>query len=254
MYIETHAHLNFTNYANDRAEVIQRAQNADVSHIINIGIDLKTSRESVQLAEKYAMIYATAGIHPHDSDKVRPEQWQQLEQLLDHPKVVAMGEIGLDYYRDYAPHDIQRQVFLRQLALAVTKKIPIVVHTRNSWHDIIDIFEREIKGKLSGVFHCFSGNKEMAKRALDWNFYISFTGVVTFKNSSALAVAKYVPEDRLLLETDCPFMAPEPFRGKRSEPAHIPLIAQKIAEAKGMNEKKIAQQTADNARRLFSIE
>lgn len=255
MYIDTHAHLNFSTFDDDRADTIRRAEKSDVRRIINIGIDIKTSRESVQLAEKYDMIYASAGIHPHDSGKVENSDWDDLTKLLRHPKVVALGEIGLDFYRDYAPRDIQLKVFLHQLDIAVAEQIPIIVHTRKSWYDIYEILDQDkYKGKLSGVFHCFSGNEEDARKVLDWGFHISFTGVVTFKNASALKVASYVPLDRLLLETDCPFMAPVPFRGTRSEPAHIPLVAAKIAEAKGIAESRVSGQTTLNAKKLFGIE
>ncbi len=255
MYIDTHAHLNFSTFDNDRADTIRRAENADVRRIINIGIDIKTSRESVRLAEKYDLIYASAGIHPHDSENVKKSDWGELKNLLKHPKVVALGEIGLDFYRDYAPRDIQLNILLHQLDVAVSEQIPIIVHTRKSWDDMYDIFEQdEYKGKLSGVFHCFSGNKENARKVLNWGFHISFTGVVTFKNASAIKVASYVPLDRLMLETDCPFMAPVPFRGKRSEPAHIPLISAKIAEAKDISEKKVSEQTTQNAKKLFGID
>ncbi|MBD3289516.1 YchF/TatD family DNA exonuclease [candidate division KSB1 bacterium] len=255
MYIETHAHLNFEKFNDDLDETIRRAENAGVQRIINIGIDIKTSRESIELAEKYEAVHASAGIHPHDSVKVKDSDWDELHELLRHPKVVALGEIGLDFYRDYAPRDVQLKVLLRQLEIAVEEKIPIIVHTRNSWQDIYDIFDRnEYKGKLSGVFHCFSGNEQHAQKVLDWGFHISFTGVVTFKNASALNVAAGVPLERLMLETDCPFMAPVPFRGKRSEPAHIPLISDKIAEAKDIPEKRVAEQTTRNAQELFGID
>ena len=253
MYIDSHAHINFSQFDEDREDVILRAKNADVGCIINIGIDLRTSRESIQLAEKYDLIYAAVGVHPHDAEKVKPDHWKQLEKMISHPKVVAIGELGLDFYRNYSPRDVQHQVLQRQLQLAVETDMPIIVHTRNAWPEILEIFEGEYNGKLKGVFHCFAGDEKMAQRVLDLGFYISFTGVVTFKNSTALQVAKEIPLNRLMVETDCPFMAPMPFRGKRCEPAYVPLIADKIAEAREIDEEVLARQTSENVRELFGI-
>jgi len=253
MYIDSHAHINFNRFDEDRDEVIQRAKNCGIDYILNIGIDLSTSRQSIKLAEKYELIYASVGVHPHDAEKVKPEHWKQLEKMIEHPKVVAVGEIGLDFYRNYSPRDVQHKVLRRQLQLAVDTNMPIIVHTRNAWPEILNIFEGEYKGKLTGVFHCFSGEEEHVKRVLDLGFYISFTGVVTFKKSQALEIAKKIPLNRILLETDCPFMAPTPFRGKRCEPAYIPFIAEKIAEVRGIDEQELARQTSENVKKLFGI-
>ena len=253
MYIDSHAHINFNRFDEDRDEVIQRAKNCGIDYILNIGIDLSTSKQSIKLAEKYELIYATVGVHPHDAGKVKPEHWQQFEKMLEHPKVVAIGEIGLDFYRNYSPRDVQHKVLQRQLQLAVDTNMPIIVHTRNAWPDILSIFEGEYRGKLAGVFHCFSGEEEHARRVLDLGFYISFTGVVTFKKSQALEIAKKIPLNRILLETDCPFMAPMPFRGKRCEPAYIPFIAEKIAEVRAVDEQELARQTSENVKELFGI-
>lgn len=253
-FIDTHAHLDFEDFDQDRDAVIKNAQNANVSTIINIGINLETSKKSIELAEKYDFIYATAGIHPHDAGDMKSDQWAELVQLFNHRKVVAIGEIGLDYYRDYSPQDVQMEVLLRQLDLAVEYKLPVVIHTRNAWSDILPIFTEQYQGKLSGVFHCFSGLEREAKILLDAGYFISFTGVVTFKNANALRIAaEYVPLDRLLLETDCPFMAPVPFRGKRCEPAHVPFIGKKIAEAKNIGVAEVAHHTNINVEKLFGI-
>lgn len=254
LYTDTHAHLDFDQFDRDRDAVIKNAQLAYVSTIINIGINLDTSKNSIELAEKYEFIYATAGIHPHDSDEMESDAWDELAKLYKHPKVVAIGEIGLDYYRDYSPREIQSRVLLKQLDLAVKHRLPVIIHTRNAWHDILPIMTDQFRNRLSGVFHCFSGSEKEAKAVLDAGYFISFTGVVTFKNAQALSIAaNYVPLDRLLLETDCPFMAPVPFRGKRCEPAHVPFIAKKIAESKKMSVAEIANQTNKNVERLFGI-
>lgn len=252
--VDSHAHLDFEQFDQDRDAVIKNAQLANIAAIINIGINLETIKKSIELAETYNFIYATAGIHPHDANKMRSDQWDEFEKLLRHPKVVAIGEIGLDYYRDYSPHEVQKDVLQRQLELAVEHDLPVVVHTRNAWQDILPIFTEQHRGKLSGVFHCFSGMEAEAKAVLDAGYFISFTGVVTFKNAKALNIAaNYVPLDRLLLETDCPFMAPEPFRGKRCEPAHVPYIASKIAEARKIDVAELAYQTNKNVEKLFGI-
>ncbi len=253
MYMDSHAHLNFPDFNADREEVIRRANLAGVGSMINVGTTIASSRQAIELADRYACIFATAGIHPHDAGGVGDVHMKELEHLLRHPRVVALGEIGLDFYRDYSPHAAQIDIFTRQLRLAVKMKKPVIIHAREAWKEMIPIVTADFKGQLSGVFHCFSGSLENARHVLDSGFHISFTGVVTFRNSVALAIAKYVPIDRLLLETDCPFMAPEPHRGKRCEPAYIPLIAEKIAGAKGMDAKDLGRRTTENVRSLFGI-
>lgn len=252
--VDSHAHLDFENFDVDRDAVIHNAQLAGITAIINIGINLETSRKAIALADQYPFLYATVGIHPHDSAQMTESNWQQLEELIAHPKVVAIGEIGLDFYRDYAPREVQRQVLLRQLELAARFQRPVVIHTRNAWPEILPLFTETYRGKLTGVFHCFSGGDHEAQAVLSAGYFISFTGVVTFKNASALKIAaQSVPLQRLLLETDCPFMAPEPFRGKRCEPAYLPYSAQKIAEARGIDVAELAEQTTHNASNLFGI-
>jgi TatD DNase family protein len=253
-FVDTHAHLDFEKFNHDRDAVIKNAQLANIAAIINIGINIETIKKSIEFAESYSFIYATAGVHPSDANEMKPHQWGEFLELLKHPKVVAIGEIGLDYYRDYSPHEVQQEILQRQLELAVEHDLPVVVHTRNAWQDVLPIFTEQYRGKLRGVFHCFSGLESEAKAVLDAGYFISFTGVVTFKNAKALAIAaNYVPLDRLLLETDCPFMAPEPFRGKRCEPAHVPYIARKIAEARKMDIAKLSLETNKNVEKLFGI-
>ncbi|MFZ5517919.1 MAG: TatD family hydrolase [Candidatus Zhuqueibacterota bacterium] len=256
VFVDSHAHIDFDSFDNDRDQVVQNARLAKLGAIVNIGVNLETSKKSIALAEKYDMLYASVGVHPHDAHEIPEVMWTQFRELYRHPGVVAMGEFGLDYYRNYSPHDIQQKTLVRQLDLAVEFGLPVVIHTRNAWPDMLRIVSSEAyRGKVRGVFHCFSGSAEQAKSVLDLGYHISFTGVVTFKNSTALTIAaNYVPLDRLMLETDCPFMAPEPHRGKRCEPAYIPLIAEKIASARGIALSVLANQTTDNAARLFGIE
>lgn len=252
--IDSHAHLDFADFDADRDQVIQNARAARIAAIINVGIDLVTSQKAIALAQTYDLVYATVGIHPHEAAAVPEQQWSQLMALYQQPKVVAVGEIGLDFYRDYAPHDLQISVFRRQLELALQHQLPVIIHTRNAWSEILPIMTKEYRDRLQGVFHCFSGGEQQARQLLDAGYYISFTGVVTFKNAQALPIAAdYVPLDRLLLETDCPFMAPVPYRGKRCEPAHIPYIAQKIAAAKKISLVELAQATNYNVQKLFGI-
>lgn len=255
VFVDTHAHLDFDSFDNDRDAVVKNARLANLGAIINIGINLDTSKKSIALAEKHDMIYATVGVHPHDADEMHEEWWPEIIRLYNHPRVVAIGEIGLDYYRDYSPHDVQRKILLRQLDLAVEHNLPVIIHTRSAWPDILPIVTSDdYRHKLRGVFHCFSGSKEQAQAVLDLDYHISFTGVVTFKNASALTIAaEYVPLNRLMLETDCPFMAPVPYRGKRCEPAYVPVIADKIAEAKNLKVADLALQTTANAQNLFGI-
>lgn len=253
-FVDSHAHLDFENFNSDRDAVIKNARLANIAAIINIGINLETIKKSITLAESHDFIYATAGIHPHDAHEMKPDRWDEFVDLLQHPKIVAIGELGLDYYRDYSPHLVQHEILQRQLELAVEHDLPVVVHTRNAWHDVLPIFTEHYRGKLRGVFHCFSGMEAEARAVVDAGYFISLTGVVTFKNANALNIAAhYVPLDRLLMETDCPFMAPEPFRGKRCEPAHVPYIARKIAEAMRIDLAELAEQTNQNAENLFGI-
>ncbi|MBN2008934.1 TatD family hydrolase [candidate division KSB1 bacterium] len=253
MFVETHAHLNLNQFDVDRDEVVQCAQENGIEKIINIGIDIPTSNESIRLAETYESVYAAVGMHPNDAVKAPLDYLKQVTTMLKHPKVVAIGEIGLDYYWDYTPADIQKRVLREQLELAIMADLPVIIHTRNAWPDILEILESDFANKLRGVFHCFSGDAEHAQRVLDLGYHISFTGVLTFKNSRAIDIAATIPAERLMLETDCPFMAPVPHRGKRCEPAYIPIIAETLAHARKINIEELAAQTTANARNLFHI-
>ena len=251
--IDTHAHLDFGHYDSDRNDVIWRAQHAGVKAIITIGIDLDTSRASIKIAEEHKNIFAAIGIHPHDAQQATLTDIEQLESLLEHPKVVAIGEVGLDYYRNSSPMDIQRKIFRLFLDLSLTKGYPLIIHTRDADEDIQKMIWEKSRTGWRGVFHCFSGDEKMAERVMEMGFHISFTGNITFKNSRSIDVLKSVPVEKLLLETDSPFMAPVPHRGKRNEPAFVNQVAQKIAEVKGLDIKELADATSQNAIHLFGL-
>ena len=252
--VDTHAHLDFSQFDHDREDVIYRAREVNVSKIITIGVDLATSKNAIALAAKYEGVYATIGIHPHDSKQAPPEGLREFENLAHHTKVVAIGEIGLDYYRDHSPREVQQQVFRDFLNLAQNLELPVIIHTRDAWYDIIRIITETRQSNMRGVVHCFSGDTAQAAELIEMGFYISFTGVVTFKNSRAVDVLSSIPLERLLLETDCPYMAPEPHRGKRNEPSYVRYVAQKVSQVKNLSFEQVAYVTTTNAKTLFSLE
>jgi len=251
--IDTHAHLDFDQFDADREEMLERAWMNGVRQIITIGIDLATSRKSVALAEKHAMVYASVGIHPHDVARAGAEDLAEIESLLEHPKVVALGEVGLDFYYNYSPEEVQRKYLRLFLDWSLEKGVPLIIHTRDADEAILTILRERSRAGWCGVFHCFSGDARMAEKVLEMGFHISFTGNITFKNSTSAGVMRGVPLERLMVETDCPFMAPVPHRGKRNEPAYVQLVAQKIAEAKGIAFDQVAERTTANARALFNL-
>ena len=269
MYIDSHAHIFFEDYQNDRDEVLQRAREAGVESIVVPGTNLETSREAVALAEKYDFIYACVGFHPHDASKATGEHLREIEELSKQRKVVAIGEIGLDYHYDYSPRDQQIGIFESQIQMAIRRDLPIVVHTRESLPDAMEIVRTAVtnspgwmSGRLNlhsrrpapkGVFHCFSGTAEEAWKLLDLGFFVSYPGIVTFKNSPAAETLRQTGFDHILLETDSPYMAPVPLRGKRNEPANIRLIGRKIAEIFEMTEEDVARAARFNAKKLFAI-
>lgn len=257
MIIDTHAHIDMDAFDEDRAEVIQRARDKGVDYILNVGCDIESSKRSIELAERYDFIYATAGIHPHDVKNIDRHTYDDLKGLLAHPKMIALGEIGLDFYKNYSPQDQQREHFRKQVELAHELKKPIIVHSRDADEDtagiLSDYFPKNPSAH-SGIFHCFSGNQELADLALEMGFYISFSGSVTFKKSDELrAVAKTIPADRLFVETDCPFLTPVPNRGKRNEPSYVTHTAQLVADLRGLNIKDIQRTTSLNFFELFGI-
>lgn len=254
MLIDTHAHLNAPEFAEDQDEVIARARENGVSTIINIGFNAETIPTCIELAEKYDFIYAVVGWHPQDAKDFRDEHLDLLTELSRHPKVVGLGEMGLDYYWDTSPKDVQAEVFRKQIRLARKLNLPIVIHNRDAHQDLITILREEKAEEVGGIMHCFSGSWETAKMALDMNFYISFGGPLTFKNARVpKEVAVKVPLDRLLVETDCPYLTPHPFRGKRNETGYVRLVCEEMANLHGKTFEEMAAITTQNAKKLFRL-
>jgi TatD DNase family protein len=255
MLIDTHTHLDDRRYDADRDVILARAREAGVERMITIGCDLSTSRAAVALADHYPEVYASVGVHPHEVKHIAPGWYDELRRLAAHEKVLAYGEIGLDYHYNHSPADEQRARFREQLHLARELRLPVVIHTREAQEDTIQILKDEWSADLGGVFHCFSGDAWLAKDALDLEFYLSFSGIITFQNAGMLRdIVKTVPVDRLLVETDCPYLTPVPHRGKRNEPAYVRHVAETLAAlSNGADIEAMAERTSANARRLFKI-
>lgn len=254
MLIDTHAHLNAEQYENDVEEVMARAKENGVEKIVVVGFDQPTIQRAIELAEAHDFIYACVGWHPVDAIDMTNEDLAWIEELAAHPKVVALGEMGLDYHWDKSPRDIQKEVFRKQIRLAKKVKLPIVIHNRDATADIVEILKEENASEVGGIMHCFSGSVEIAKQCVDMNFYISLGGPVTFKNAvKPKEVAAELPLERLLVETDCPYLTPHPHRGKRNEPGYVRLVAEEIARIKGIPFEEVAKATTENAMRLFGI-
>src|SRR5690606_3767329 len=255
MLFDTHVHLNDEQFKDDLEEVIARAKANGVEYVVVVGFDRKTIIKALQLADEYEFIYASVGWHPVDAIDMTEEDFVWLEEVAAHPKVVALGEMGLDYHWDKSPKDIQKKVFRQQISLAKKLQLPIIIHNRDATQDVVQILQEENAQEVGGIMHCFSGSPEVAKQCLELNFYISLGGPVTFKNAKKpKEVAQEVPLDRLLIETDCPYLAPHPFRGKRNEPGYVKLVAEQIAEIKGLSFDEIAETTTRNAKKLFGID
>ncbi len=256
MLIDSHAHIQGKEYAGEAAAIIERARAAGVEQIIAVGGagDMSSNTEAVHLADAFVNVYATVGMHPHDAKDVGADELQKLRDLALHPKVVAVGETGLDYYYDHSPRDVQRRVFAQFIHMARVTELPVVVHERDAASDGAALLRSEGEGKLCGVIHCFTGDYEAAHAYLDLGFYISFTGIITFKNANALRdVVRRVPLERMLVETDSPYLTPVPHRGKRNEPAYVRLVAATMADIKGVTLEEVARVTSDNARQLFRL-
>jgi TatD DNase family protein len=250
--IDTHCHLEMDQFNSDRVDVIERAKNAGIEAMITIGSDLKGNKGALELSEGYDSVYATVGIHPHDAKDFTDDIYRKLKEWATTEKVVAIGEIGLDYHYDNSPREVQREVFKRQLLLAKETNLPVVIHSREAKKDTLEIVRES--GIRKGVFHCFSGDIDMAEKVVVMGFHISIAGPVTFKHAKKLVeVAKSVPDDYLLIETDAPYLAPEPFRGKRNEPSYLVNTARTIAELREISMGDLSRITTLNAKRLFRI-
>ena len=249
--IDSHAHLDHRKFDGDRAAVISRAQEVGVVAILNAGADLASSRAAVALAEEHDFIYAAVGVHPHDALTVNPELLDELRKLARHPKVVAVGEIGLDYYRDLSPRPVQLRAFADQLALATELGLPVVIHSRDAHDDVLAALQG---WDGVGVLHSYSAGPERLEEVLALGFSIGISGPVTFPKAQPLrAVAAAVPLERLLVETDCPYMTPVPYRGRRNEPAHVRYVVEAVARARDVQPEAVARATVNNARTLFGI-
>lgn len=253
MLVDTHCHLDSKPFTADREAAIERALAAGVDHLVAIGTgdgppDLEAG---LRLAEAYPFISATVGVHPHDAAKATPETWLQLASLCAHPKCVMVGEIGLDYHYDFSPRETQRAAFIEQLRIARAASLPICIHTREAWPDTIEILKEHWDPALGGIFHCFSGGPDEARLVLDMGFHVSFSGIVTFPKALDLqAAARLVPDERILVETDAPYLAPVPYRGKRNEPAYVVETARFVAHLRGMDFEAFAALSSANFRAL----
>jgi TatD DNase family protein len=250
--VDSHVHLDDSKFDADREQTIERSLAAGVECMMAIGTgngppDLEVA---VRQADRYPFMYATIGVHPHDASKATPETWTRLRQLAAHPKVLAVGEIGLDYHYDFSPRDVQRAVFEQQLEIAAESGKPIVIHTREAWDDTLDILRAHWKG--AGIMHCFTGDGAQARQALDLGLHLSFGGVLTFPKAEAVRqAARMAPDDRIVVETDCPYLAPVPHRGKRNEPAFMVETVRRLAEVRGRTAEEIAELTTRNFEQLM---
>lgn len=252
---DTHAHLHVPEFAEDLAAVLERARAAGVQRLVTIGTDVETTVAALALAEREDRVWATAGIHPHDAAAADEAAFAAIERLAGHPRVVAIGEIGLDFFRNLSPPDVQERTFRRLLALARRLGKPAVMHCRDAHAETLAILEEERVGEVGGIMHCFSGDVAIARRCLDVGLLISLAGPVTYPSARALPdVARFVPGDRLVVETDCPFLPPQGYRGRRNEPAYLAHTAARVAELRGESLARLGPQMSANARRLFRVE
>jgi TatD DNase family protein len=254
MLIDSHAHLDMEQFDPDRDEVIQRAVSADVRHMITVGIDVSSSLKAISLAENYPPLFAAVGIHPHNADLADRKDLKRIESISAEKKVVAIGEIGLDFYRNLSSRHNQRRWFKHQLDIAIRCNLPVAVHAREALEEVLEILSSFEKAGSRGVIHCFSGDIDLAKAFIEMGYFISIPGTVTFANARLMhEVVAGVSLDAILLETDSPFLSPIPFRGRRNEPSHVVYAAQKVADIKGITLEEVATQTSRNAGRLFGL-
>ena len=254
MLVDSHAHLDDKRFNRDRDMIIKNLNSNGIESVVNIGADLKTSKASVELADKYENIYAVVGVHPHSASEVTEESLDKLREFSKNPKVVAIGEIGLDYYYDNSPRDLQRKWFKEQLKLAKELKLPVVIHSRDATQETFDLIKEAQDGKLRGVMHCYSSSLEMALEYIKLGFYISLGGPVTFKNAKTpKEVAEAIPLEKLLIETDGPYLTPVPYRGKRNEPMFVKYVAEEIARIRNLDLGQVIEATNKNTKELFKI-
>lgn len=252
--IDSHAHIQGTEFDKDREEVLQRARDVGLTAIILIGTDLESSTQAVALAEQHDLLYATVGIHPHEAATIQKDTYHVVRRIAATPKVVGYGEIGLDYYYDHSPRDVQRKAFREQIRLGRELGLPLVIHSREAASDTLTILKEDGASDVGGVFHCFSGDPAMAREAMAMGFSISFSGVITFKNARTLLdVVKVVPLEKIMVETDSPYLTPHPHRGTRNEPAFVRYVVGKIAELKGVSPEEVARITSLNTTALFRL-
>ena len=254
MYFDTHAHLDLAPLCDAEEDVVRRARGAGVSHVVTIGIDPESSERAIAIAHRHAGVYAAVGLHPHDASGCSPDALERLERLSACDKVVGIGETGLDFYRDRSPRDAQRAAFREQIRLARRRNLPVIVHDRDAHDEALAILAEENARETGGIFHCFSGDLAMARKAVSMNFLISIPGAITYRGSEKQVEAvRNIPLEKILIETDCPFLAPLPHRGKANEPAYVPLVARAIAGIKGVSPEDVARVTSLNAMRIFRI-
>jgi TatD DNase family protein len=255
--LDSHAHLDDSQFDPDRDAVIERARSAGLEYLLAIsgGSGPDDLASAVPIAERHDWIYSTVGIHPHEAKKAEERHFEQLGAAARNSKVIGVGEIGLDYYYDHSPREEQKRVLIRQLEIARQTRKPIIIHCREAWEDLTNLIEAHWKSAgLGGILHCFSGSAEIARKFIDWGFYVSFAGNVTFKKADGLrAVAREIPLDRLLTETDCPYLAPVPHRGKRNEPAFVREVTRALATLRNSSEQEMGEHAVRNFTRLFHL-
>lgn len=254
MFFDSHAHYDDKKFNKDRKEVIEGLKAAGVDYVVNVGADVETSAKSIELAEKYDFIYASVGVHPHDVKELEEEDIEKLYGMASNDKVVALGEIGLDYYYDNSPRELQKEWFIEQIELAKELELPVIIHSRDADQDTYEIVTDYDANMFGGVIHCYSGSAEMAKRYVEKGWYIGIGGVVTFKNAKkTVEVIEQIDLEHILIETDCPYLSPEPNRGQRNESKNLQYVAEKIAEIKGITVEEVARITTENAKKLYGI-
>ena len=255
MLTDSHAHLEMPEFKKDLEAVIQRAKESGVEYVFTVGTEKKDWKRALEIAESHPSIYAILGVHPHNAKEIDHQTYPMLRELCRNEKVKAYGEIGLDFFRNFSPRDLQLMRFREQIGLAKELGLPVVIHDREAHHETLEILKSEGAKDCGGIIHCFSGDYGMAKACMDMGFYISIPGSITFKNAKSFReVVKRIPLDSLLVETDAPFLTPEPFRGKRNEPGYVRYTAQRMAEVKNISLEKVAEATTQNAMRVYRLD